>query len=122
MISGLIIAAFTLISCGTLPPPKPIRDLESIEGKWEGNLTVHRGQFGPVAKGATWDIHQDGTYEMATSRWRAKGTLRLDNGHLLFFDGPRASGFASLREGTEGKLLLSTGNEPGTSGTWWPVK
>ena len=42
----------------------------------------------------------------------------MDNGSLLFFDGPRASGFASLHEGPEGRLLLSTGNEPGASGVW----
>ena len=115
----LLFAAFALLGCETLPPGKPIRDLENIAGTWEGNLTVHRSFFGTVQYGATWVINRDGTFEMITSRWRVKGTLRLVDGNILFYDGPRASGFASLYEDPERKLLLSTGNEPGTLGEWW---
>ncbi|MFQ5912951.1 MAG: hypothetical protein ACE5JS_07195 [Nitrospinota bacterium] len=118
----LVMAAFALFGCGMLPPQRLIRDIESIAGMWEGNLTYHESFFGTTQVGATWTIHRDGTFEMVTNRARAKGTLKIDHGNLLFFDGPRASGFATLHEGPDERLLLSAGNEPGTSGVWSPVK
>lgn len=113
-----VIGAFALTGCSAIPAAKPIRNFSAIAGRWEGNLTVQKSLFGTSVVGATWIIKKDGTYEMRTSRWTARGTMRLDDGSLLFFDGPRASGFASLHEGPEERLLLSTGNEPGTTGVW----
>lgn len=122
MAAGLLLAALSLGGCGTLSPAKPVQGIESIAGRWEGNLTVQASEYGTTTSGATWIIHENGTYEMITKKWRAKGRVRVYDGKILFSDGPRGSGIASLHEGPEGRVLVSAGDEPGSFGSWRPAR
>ncbi len=129
MAAGMLFAALALIGCGTAST-KPIRDIKSVAGRWNGNLGYQRAQYGTWNVGATWIIREDGTYEIITPRWSAGGTLNVENGRLFFYsrwakgfyaDGRRASGIARLYEDAEGRYLISAG-QPDASGYWWPAK
>lgn len=119
--AALLLAALPLAGCAATAST-PVRDLKAIAGRWEGNLTVQASEYGARTTGATWVIREDGTYEMSTKRWVARGTMRLEDGKILFFDGRQASGIASLHEGPEGRYLSSAGDEPGTFGSWKPAQ
>ncbi|MFQ5912949.1 MAG: hypothetical protein ACE5JS_07185 [Nitrospinota bacterium] len=122
-------AAFSVPGCGTLPA-KPIQDVETITGTWNGNLSYQRAQYGTWTVGATWIIQEDGTYAIITPRWSARGTFKIDNGEVHFFspwaegfysNGRRASGIARLYQNGGGKYLLSSG-QPDVSGAWRPAE
>ena len=117
----LLLAAVPFLGCTTFSF-KPIQDFKTVAGKWEGNLTRQAAEYGTTTGGATWIINEDGTYEMRTGKWLAKGTMRIQDGKILYTDGPLASGIASLYEGPDGRVLLSTGDAPGTYGAWSPAK
>lgn len=113
-------AAVSLAGCATTASI-PIQDFKIVAGEWSGNVT-YQSSYGTTTSGATWTINEDGTFVMETGMWGGKGTMRLEDGKILFFDGPRASGIATLHDGPEGRYLTSAGNEPGTSGVWRPAK
>ena len=130
VISVLLTAGFGAAGCGASMSARPIRDIQTIAGRWDGSLSYQRAQYGTTNVGATWVIREDGTYEIVTPRWRAAGTLSIEGGRIYFYsdrasgfyaDGRRASGIAYLREDGQGKYLLSMG-DPDVSGVWWPVK
>ncbi len=120
-ISLLFAAGFGAAGCGATMSAMPIRDIRTIAGRWDGSLSCQRAQYGTTNVGAAWILREDGTYEIVTPWWRAAGTLSIREGRI-FFDSDRARGFASLHEGPEGRLLLSTRNEPSATGVWSPGK
>lgn len=126
----LLVTAFGLIGCGAISPVKPIRDVNSLVGRWDGGLNYQRAQYGTTHVGATWTIREDGTFEIITPRWRASGTLRVEDGQIYYYateasgfysDGLRASGIATLHEDAGGRYLLTSGH-PDSFGYWWPAK
>ena len=116
-----LLAAVPFLGCAALSS-KPIQDFKSVAGKWEGNLTRQAAQYGTTTGAATWIINEDGTFEMRTGKWRAKGTMSIQDGKIVYSDGPLASGIASLHEGSGGRILYSTGDAPGALGAWSPAK
>ena len=117
----ILLAAVPFFGCAALSS-KPIQDFKAVAGKWEGNLTRQAAQYGTTTGAATWLINEDGTFEMITGKWRAKGTMRIQDGKIVYSDGPLASGIASLHVGSGGRISYSTGDAPGTFGAWSPAK
>ncbi len=115
-----LVAVFSLVGCATAPSV-PVQDTKTVTGKWTGSMT-YQSSYGTTTSGSTWTINEDGTYVMSTGMWTAKGTWRLENGKIRFSDGPRGSGVATLHEGPDGRYLTSTGEAPGSFGTWTPEK
>jgi hypothetical protein len=70
-----------VFACATLPPIQPIRDLNSIAGKWEGVIYYPAG-----ASPYTLTIRQDGTWESITpgdsALSRTIGARRVGKGKL----------------------------------------
>ncbi len=108
--------------CSTLPPAKPVQDIKSIAGIWEGTMTLGVSQFGSVTRGATWIIKEDGSYVMITPREKGAGTVHITNGMIRFADGPRLSGIAYLYEGEGKRVLISWHDDLSVSGGWTPAK
>ena len=68
----LLLAAVPFLGCAALSS-KPIQDFKTVAGIWEGNLTRQAAQYGTTTGAATWIINEDGTFEMRTGKWQAKG-------------------------------------------------
>ncbi len=117
----LLLAAFLLVGCGAFST-KPIQNFKMVAGRWDGNLIYQASEYGTTTMGATWIIKEDGTFVMRMKHGVARGTMRLEGGNILFFDGPMASGIASLHEGPDGRYLTSTSDEVGTFGSWTLAK
>ncbi len=66
-------------SAGTgapLPPSKPVHDLKSIAGKWEGRYTTRAG----ASEAFAWTINEDGSSEVRP--FEQKGVLHISEGKL----------------------------------------
>lgn len=106
---AVFLVATLLAGCATLPPAKPIQDLKSIAGWWEGTLSTPEGTFH-----ATLKINEDGSYSATASGpspGRVEGVLRLRDGKVLWFSRTTGrSGAFTLHEG-DGKLILKSTTE-----------
>jgi hypothetical protein len=126
MAAMILLLALPLAGCAT-SMTQPVTDFQMVAGTWDGNYTYQAAEYGTETIGATWVINPDGTYEMSTRKWVAQGKMKLQDGNILFnaqpltgssYSSPVASGFASLQKARAGLFLASTGNVPGTHGTW----
>ncbi len=98
----------------TLPPAKPIQDLRSIAGGWQGTVSSPQGSFG-----YTLTIKEDGSWE-ATSSVPVGGVDRFEGGMFVrsgkIFWVSRTtgrSGTYTLHEG-EGQRVLSGRTDDGS--------
>lgn len=103
-ILALMLMALALAACATLPPVKPIADLRSIAGKWEGTVTLFQGTF-PY----TLTIREDGSWEGTSptlAPGRFEGSVRVSGGKALWISRTTgAMGTYILHEGEGGRVL-----------------
>lgn len=106
-LTGIVLAA-----CATLPPARPIPDLKSIAGKWEGTVTLPTVTF-PY----TLTIREDGSWEGTSPTLppgRFEGNVRVSGGKALWISRTTgAMGTYTLHEG-EGRRALRLEVEGGT--------
>ena len=103
---------FTLVSCSTLPPAKPINNLTSIAGTWSGTVTTRRG-----SEPATMTITADGKYLSERASGKSSGKISLKDGKVVTERGT----IYTLHEG-EGKQILTTASPQGASGEFTKIK
>ena len=125
-INILIVVAFVW-ACATLPPIQPIRDLNSIAGKWEG--TWH-GPLGADPFSIT--IKKDGTWESivpADSNLARKfgtrfvGTVNLSEGKCRFKSQTTGmTGIYTLHEGGGRRVLVIVSDDGKSRAELEPAK
>lgn len=102
---AVFLVATLLAGCATLPPAKPVADLRSVAGKWEGTVTAG---FGTVPYTLT--IKEDGSWEAvapAIPPGRFEGRMSVKDGKIRFISHTTGrTGTYTLHEG-EGKRVLA---------------
>jgi hypothetical protein len=85
-------------------PAKPISDVRSLAGKWEGYTTNERGTF-PV----TMTANEDGSYSVfvPAANTTVTGVMQVTDGKARFRTADGATGTTTLYEG-EGKRVLKS--------------
>ncbi|MBI4636211.1 MAG: hypothetical protein HY727_07655 [Candidatus Rokubacteria bacterium] len=97
---ALLLAA-VLVGCASAPPVKPIGDVKSVVGVWQGFLTTK-----DVRDPLILTIREDGSYAAATSLGGGmSGTLRIHEGKLVLQPAQGRGGTLTLHEG-KGKRML----------------
>jgi hypothetical protein len=74
---AVFLLAIGLAACATLPPAKPVHDLKSIAGAWEGMAARAEG----VAT-YTMTIKADGSWEATARGGTFEGSMRLEDGKI----------------------------------------
>ena len=113
--------------CATLPPIQPIRDLNSIAGKWEGTWYTPVG-----ADPISLTIRQDGTWEstvppnsILARRFgtHISGTGTLSEGKYRFKSQTTAmTGVYTLHEGGGRRVLVIVSDDGKSRGEFEPAK
>ena len=113
----LSIAAAVLTACATLPPPKPVQDLSSIAGRWEGSGRTSAGRMFAITDMV---VKEDGTFELtvpaaANPGPKFKGAVRVVGDKLrAYSDTSGRDSTWILLEG-DGKRVLRMVNDDGSS-------
>ncbi len=102
----LFLIAVVLTGCATLPPARPVQNVKSIAGTWEGTVSAPGG-------GRFWlrfTINEDGSY-LATlvNGVTIPGNIRADGGQL-FYRAAGAQGFVPGGLGGIGTMSLHEGD------------
>ena len=109
---SVLLVATVLVACATLPPAKPVQDLRTIAGKWEGTFTAPFGTF-PYAL----TIKEDGSWEglAPTSPFpKSEGTMAARDGKVRSVSKTTGITYTiTLHEG-EGQRILSGRSEDGS--------
>ncbi len=96
-----LLAGIVLAGCATLPPARPIQDVKTLAGVWEGRIKSPSGPDLPVVV----TIKEDGSYVITSPSERVTGTIYLSGTQPLFKTSRPSSGTVTLYEG-EGKRML----------------
>jgi hypothetical protein len=113
----IILFAFGIVwGCATLPPIQPIRDMNSIAGKWEGAIYYSAG-----VSAYTLTIRQDGTWEAITPGnsplsqrigARRGGTGKLSEGKYQYkSEATGGTGVFILHEEGERRVLVGKSDD-----------
>ena len=105
-------------ACATLPPAKPVQDIRTIAGKWEGTVTTPGGPS-PY----TMTIKEDGSYEGSFQGGTVVGSIRLSKGKILWkSDTSGRTGTYSLHEGEGHRLLVGQSDDGSITARLTPVR
>lgn len=108
----VFLMATLVAGCATLPPAKPVQDIRTIAGKWEGTGTAPFGTF-PYAL----TIKEDGSWEglAPTSPFpKSEGTMAARDGKVRSVSKTTGITYTiTLHEG-EGQRILSGRSEDGS--------
>jgi hypothetical protein len=111
-----ILGVASILSCSTLPPPQPAKDIKSIVGKWEGYAESPRvSRFDmklTVKQDGTWQMITDPAYLQYGREFSGKVSV-WDEKFLFNTNTPDLSGTATLHF-LEGKRYLVYTNEDGS--------
>lgn len=101
-----LLVGFALAACVTVPPAKPIANLQDIAGQWEG---WGAGPGGTAT--ASVDFKADGTYTWSVTHGggtdKGTGTWRIDDGRMHWVSSSGRKGEMTLHEG-EGRRVLKS--------------
>lgn len=117
---AVVIAGALLAACAPLPPPKPIPDLKSIAGKWEGTVTTPGESF-PY----TLTIREDGSWWAVAPRGPGvfEGLIRVRDGRALFASRTTGgSGTYTLHENNGQRILFGRSDDGSITIKLTPVR
>ena len=102
---SVLLVATVLVACATLPPAKPVQDLRTIAGTWQGTVTSSSG-----TSPYTLTIKEDGSWEglapdIPPGRFEGKMSVKEGKIRLISHTTGR-TGTYTLHEG-EGKRALT---------------
>ncbi len=108
-----------LAGCASLPPAKPISDVKSLAGKWEGYTTNQRGTF-PL----TLTIKEGGSYSafVPAANTTVTGTMQVIDGKVRFRTADGATGTTTLHEGGGKRILRSVRDDGSVTSEYEPAK
>jgi hypothetical protein len=117
----LAVTGTVLAGCTTLPPAKPVWDLSSIAGTWEGTATTLRGTSPFVLT-----IKEDGSYEgtlLGGIPEKREGIMRLRDGKIRWESYTIVrTGTFTLYEGEGKRVLKGSGDKGGMTIEMRPAK
>jgi hypothetical protein len=104
-----IIVAVVLGGCAAVPPAKPVTDLSSLAGTWQGTVYSRQGGASPT----TVTIKPDGSGEWSAGSER--GTIRYSivNERIRWSSSSGRAGTTTLHEG-QGKRVLRSVSDDGS--------
>ena len=106
------LVATVLVACATLPPAKPVLDLGTIAGTWQGTVTSSSG-----TSPYTLTIKEDGLWEGVAPDippGRFEGKMSVKEGKIRFISHTMGrTGTYTLHEG-EGRRVLSGRTDDGS--------
>lgn len=117
----IVLLGILLAACATLPPAKPVQDLKSIAGKWEGTATSGLGTF-PYRT----VIKEDGSWEGVAPDippGKFQGSMVVKDGKIRSLS--RTTGRAytfTLHEGEGTRVLRGVSDEKDVTIVLRPAK
>ena len=100
MLSGLVLVTLAATACASLPPKKPVSDVGSLAGRWEGQVVA-------TGQSLIWDVARDGAVRWTAPSATGTGKLSLRDGRLFYESSTGRSSFFDYHEG-DGKRVLKT--------------
>jgi hypothetical protein len=100
MLWGLALVSLVVAACAPLPPKRPVSDVGSLAGRWEGRVLA-------TGQSLTWDVARDGSVRWTAPNGPGTGKLSLRDGRLFYESSTGRSSFFDYHEG-DGKRVLST--------------
>jgi hypothetical protein len=100
MLWGFVLVALVATACASLPPKKPVSDVASLAGRWEGQVVA-------TGQSLAWDVARDGSVRWQAPAGAGTGRLSLREGRLFYESSTGRSSFFDYHEG-DGKRVLRT--------------
>lgn len=112
--------ALLIMGCASLPPAKPVTDIQMIAGRWEGTIATRQGSLPGRAL-----INADGSgiTEVPTGPGRFEIDYKVANGRVSWHSRTSGrSGMCSLHEDASERILRCQGDDGRSAVDWKPAK
>ncbi len=97
---GFALLSLVATACASLPPTKPVTEVGSLAGRWEGQVLA-------TGQSLAWDVAPDGSVRWKAPAGSGTGKLSLREGRLFYESSTGRSSFFDYHEG-DGKRVLRT--------------
>jgi hypothetical protein len=113
-----IVAVAIVAGCATIPPAKPVTELSSLAGTWQG--TVYSRQGGADATTVT--IKPDGSGEWSAGPQRGTIKYAIVDGKIRWSSSSGRTGTTTLHEGGGKRVLRSVSDDGSVQAQYELVK